>query len=97
MEQQNNADDELARHFKLMGHVTTFAGHVTTFAAHVTQLRLKINELNYVVETLTELMNNHEQRIKRLEEQQHGRESTDDAGTGHRRDHPGGDRVELGG
>ena len=89
MEQQNNADDELARHVKLMGHVTTFA-------AHVTQLRLKINELNYVIETLTELMNNHEQRIARLEEQQHGRESTDDAGTGHRRDHPGGDRVELG-
>lgn len=89
MEQQNNADDELARHVKLMGHVTTFA-------AHVTQLRLRVSELSYVVETLTELMNNHEQRIKRLEEQQHGRESTDDAGTGHRRNHPGGDRVELG-
>lgn len=89
MEQQNNADDELARHVKLMGHVTTFA-------AHVTQLRLRVSELSYVVETLTELMNNHEQRIARLEEQQHGRESTDDAGTGHRRDHPGGDRVELG-
>ena len=29
-------------------------------------------------------------------EQQHGRESTDVIGTGHRRDHPGGDRVELG-
>ena len=89
MEQQNNADDELARHVKLMGHVTTFA-------AHVTQLRLRVSELSYVVETLTELMNNHEQRIARLEEQQHGRESTDDAGTGHRRNHPGGDRVELG-
>ena len=89
MNQQNNADDELERHVKLLGHVATFA-------AHVTQLRLKINELNYVVETLTELMNNHEQRIKRLEEQQHGRESTDDVGTGHRRDHSGGDRVELG-
>ena len=89
MEQQNNADDELARHVKLMGHVTTFA-------AHVTQLRLKVNELNYVVETLTELMNNHEQRIKRLEEQQHGRESTDVAGTGHRRDHHDDIRTELG-
>ena len=65
MNQQNNADDELERHVKLIEHVTTFA-------AHVTQLRLKINELNYVVETLTELMNNHEQRIARLEEQQHG-------------------------
>ena len=30
------------------------------------------------------------------EEQQHGRESTDDAGTGHRRDHPGDIRTELG-
>lgn len=88
MEQQNNADDELARHVKLMGHVTTFA-------AHVTQLRLRVSELSYVVETLTELMNNHEQRIARLEEQQHGT-STDDVGTGHRRDHSGGDRVELG-
>ena len=89
MEQQNNADDELARHVKLMGHVTTFA-------AHVTQLRLRVSELSYVVETLTELMNNHEQRIARLEEQQHGRESTDVAGTGHRRDHPGDIRTELG-
>ena len=89
MEQQNNADDELARHVKLMGHVTTFA-------AHVTQLRLRVSELSYVVETLTELMNNHEQRIARLEEQQHGRESTDVAGTGHRRDHSGDIRVELG-
>ena len=89
MEQQNNADDELARHVKLMEHVTTFA-------AHVTQLRLKVSELSYVVETLTELMNNHEQRIARLEEQQHGRESTDVVGTGHRRDHSGDIRVELG-
>jgi len=31
------------------------------------------------------------------EEQQHGRESTDVAGTGHRRDHPGDIRTELGG
>ena len=89
MEQQNNADDELERHVKLLGHVATFA-------AHVTQLRLRVSELSYVVETLTELMNNHEQRIARLEEQQHGRESTDVVGAGHRRDHPGGDRVELG-
>ena len=88
MEGQNNADDELAQHVKL-------TGQVATLAVHVTQLRLKVNELNYVVETLTELMNNHEQRIKRLEEQQHGT-STDDVGTGHRRDHPGGDRTELG-
>ena len=88
MEGQNNADDELAQHVKL-------TGQVATLAVHVTQLRLKVNKLNYVVETLTELMNNHEQRIKRLEEQQHGT-STDVAGTGHRRDHPGGDRVELG-
>ena len=89
MEGQNNADDELAQHVKL-------TGQVATLAVHVTQLRLKVNELNYVVETLTELMNNHEQRIKRLEEQQHGRESTDVAGTGHRRDHSGDIRVELG-
>ena len=72
MEQQNNADDELARHVKLIDQVSTFA-------VHVTQVSLTVNRLNHTVELLMELFRDQEQRIKRLEE----RESTDDARSVH--------------
>ena len=72
MNQQNNADDELARHFKLINQVSTFS-------VHVTQVSLTVNRLNHTVELLMELFRDQEQRIKRLEE----RESTDDARSVH--------------
>lgn len=72
MEQQNNADDELARHVKLIDQVSTFS-------VHVTQVSLTVNRLNHTVELLMELFRDQEQRIKRLEE----RESTDDARSVH--------------